>query len=266
VGGFYSAPARADVAALAEPLRRARDQALDTVSWVSGFDFPDVEGEYRFVSLRTPGRYPIESGRVASSDGLDLTASAFDQLVVEEHVARSTALHARLGGELDYLTGPLARFALNSSVLPEVARQAAAGAGLGLIVTNPFQSIVVRAVELVFACDEALRLAVSYEPPSPPAVGVPIRAGVGSGVTEAPRGLLLHTYALNADGDIATARIVPPTSQNQISIEADLRRVVQGGLDLSDADLSWRCEQAVRNHDPCISCAAHFLDLTVVRK
>jgi sulfhydrogenase subunit alpha len=266
VGGFYSAPARADVASLAEPLRRARDQALDTVSWVSGFDFPDVEGEYRFVSLRTPGRYPIESGRVASSDGLDLTASAFDQLVVEEHVARSTALHARLGGELDYLTGPLARYALNSSVLPEVARQAAAGAGLGPIVTNPFQSIVVRSVELVFACDEALRLVGSYEPPSPPAVGVPIRAGLGAGVTEAPRGLLLHTYALNADGDIATARIVPPTSQNQISIEADLRRVVQGGLDLSDADLSWRCEQAVRNHDPCISCAAHFLDVKVVRE
>jgi coenzyme F420-reducing hydrogenase alpha subunit len=203
---------------------------------------------------------------VASSDGLDLTSSAFDQLVVEEHVARSTALHARLGGELDYLTGPLARYALNSSVLPELPRQAAAGAGLGPIVTNPFQSIIVRAVELVFACDEALRLVGSYQPPRPPAVDIPIRAGVGSGVTEAPRGLLLHTYALNADGDIATARIVPPTSQNQISIEADLRRVVQGGLDLSDADLSWRCEQAVRNHDPCISCAAHFLDVKVVRQ
>jgi sulfhydrogenase subunit alpha len=265
VGGFYSAPARAAVAALSEPLRRARDQALDTVSWVAGFDFPDVEGAYRFVSLRTPGRYPIESGRVASSDGLDLSASAFDQLVVEEHVARSTALHARLGGQLDYLTGPLARYALNSSVLPEMARQAAAGAGLRSIVTNPFQSIIVRAVELVCACDEALRLVGSYEPPRPPAVGIPMREGVGSGVTEAPRGLLLHTYALNADGDIVTARIVPPTSQNQISIEADLRRVVQGGLDLSDADLSWRCEQAVRNHDPCISCAAHFLDVKVVR-
>ena len=95
---------------------------------------------------------------------------------------------------------------------------------------------------------------------------IPIRAGGGAGVTEAPRGLLLHTYALNADGDIVTARIVPPTSQNQISIEADLRRVVQGALDLSDADLSWRCEQAVRNHDPCISCAAHFLDVKVVRE
>ena len=228
VGGFYSAPDPADIAALAEPLQRARDLALDTVSWVSGFDFPDVAGDYRFVSLRSPGHYPIESGRVASSDGLDLAPSAFDQLVVEEHVARSTALHARLGGELNYLTGPLARYALNSSVLPDVAREAATGAGLGPVVTNPFQSIVVRAVELVFACDEALRLVGTYKPPNPSAIELPVRAGVGAGVTEAPRGLLLHSYVLNDVGDIITARIVPPTSQNQITIEADLKRVVQG--------------------------------------
>jgi coenzyme F420-reducing hydrogenase alpha subunit len=265
VGGFYSAPATADIAALAEPLRRARDIALETVSWVSGFDFPDLVGDYHFVALRSPQRYPIESGRIASSDGLDLSPSAFDHMVVEEHVARSTALHARLAGQRDYLTGPLARYALNSSVLPEVARQAATAAGLGPVVTNPFQSIVVRAVELVFACDEALRLVEAYEAPDPPATEVPLGAGIGVGVTEAPRGLLLHAYSLDAAGDITTARIVPPTSQNQITIEADLRRVVQGALDLSDADLGWRCEQAVRNHDPCISCAAHFLDVTVVR-
>jgi len=265
VGGFYSAPARAEIAALADPLRRARDLALETVSWVAGFDFPDMEGDYHFVSLRSPGHYPIESGRIASSDGLDLSPTAFNQMVVEEHVARSTALHAHLSGQRDYLTGPLARYALNASVLPRVAREAAAAAGLGPVVTNPFQSIVVRAVELVFACDEALRLAESYEAPNPPATDVPLRAGFGVGVSEAPRGLLLHAYALDAGGDITTARIVPPTSQNQITIEADLRRVVQGALDLSDADLGWRCEQAVRNHDPCISCAAHFLDITVVR-
>jgi coenzyme F420-reducing hydrogenase alpha subunit len=265
VGGFYSAPARAEIAALADPLRRARDLALETVSWVSGFDFPDVVGDYHFVALRSPHRYPIESGRVASSDGLDLSPSAFDHMVVEEHVARSTALHARLAGQRDYLTGPLARYALNSSVLPELAREAATAAGLGPVVTNPFQSIVVRAVELVFACDEALRLVEAYEAPDPPATEVPLRAGRGVGVTEAPRGVLLHAYSLDAAGDITTARIVPPTSQNQITIEADLRRVVQGALDLSDADLGWRCEQAVRNHDPCISCAAHFLDVTVVR-
>jgi coenzyme F420-reducing hydrogenase alpha subunit len=266
VGGFYRAPGPADVAALAGPLERARDAALATVDWVAGFDFPEVEGEYRLVALRGDGCYPMESGRVTSSDGLDVTAGAFADRVVEEHVARSTALHARIDGRLEYLTGPLARYALNADQLPEVARRAATAAGLGPVCTNPFRSIVVRAVELVVACDEALRLVLAYEPPDPAAGPVEWRAGVGTGATEAPRGLLIHRYGLDDAGLITSARIVPPTSQNQLTIEADLRRVAQAGLALPDDQLTWRCEQAVRNHDPCISCAAHFLDVTVARR
>jgi coenzyme F420-reducing hydrogenase alpha subunit len=232
------------------------------VNWVAGFDFPDVTSPYRFIALRQDGRYAIDGGRPGSSDGLDVTPQHFAELSVEEHVARSTALHARLDGR-SYLTGPLARYALNAPLLPEVVRNAARAAGLGETCVNPFQSIVVRALELVFACDEALRLVAQYEPPVPAADVVVARAGVGTGVTEAPRGLLLHQYDIDADGNIVRARIMPPTSQNQLSIEEDLRRVVEGGLDLNDDDLQWRCEQAVRNHDPCISCAAHFLDLEV---
>ena len=268
LGGFYRAPDVAALGALVDPLRRARDAAFDTVAWVAGFDMPDVAGDYRFVALDAGDRYPIEGGRVVSSDGLDTTPAGFDELVVEEQVPRSTALHARLGGRDPYLTGPLARFALHSSLLPEVARQAAAGAGLEGPCRNPFRSIVVRSVELVFACDEALRLIESYEPPSPPAVPVVAEgaAVTGAGATEAPRGLLLHRYDVTADGTIERARIVPPTSQNQLTIEEDLRRVVAGGLALDDRELAWRCEQAVRNHDPCISCAAHFLDVEVDRR
>jgi coenzyme F420-reducing hydrogenase alpha subunit len=268
VGGFYRAPDPDAVAALADPLRRARDAALDTVDWVSRFDIPDVPGDYRFVALRDCDRYPIESGRPSSSEGLDASPAEFGELVVEEHVARSTALHARLAGRDPYLTGPLARYALNSGTLPPLAAEAAEAAGLGPVCSNPFQSIVVRSVELVLACDEALALVEAYAPPDPPADDVQPRPGVnasvGTGVTEAPRGLLLHHYEIDQDGTILHARIMPPTSQNQLTIEADLRRVVQGGLDLADDDLQWRCEQAVRNHDPCISCAAHFLDLSVV--
>ncbi len=269
VGGFYRAPEPEAVASLAEPLRRARDAALATVEWVSGFDIPDLHGDYRFVALRDPGRYPIERGRPSSSDGLDLSPAEFADLAVEEHVARSTALHARLGGRDPYLTGPLARYALNADRLPPIAAEAAAAAGLGHVCSNPFQSIVVRSVELVFACDEALALVEAYAPPEPAANDVRPRDGtgtrVGTGVTEAPRGLLLHRYSIDEDGTILQARIMPPTSQNQLTIETDLRRVVQGGLDLDDDELQWRCEQAVRNHDPCISCAAHFLDVSVVK-
>jgi coenzyme F420-reducing hydrogenase alpha subunit len=216
------------------------------------------------VALRDGDRYAVERGRPASSEGLDVSPAELADLVVEEHVARSTALHARLGGRDPYLTGPLARYALNAGALTPLAAEAAARAGLGPVCANPFRSIVVRAIELVFACEEALALVESYAPPDPPAVTVVPRAGVGTGATEAPRGLLFHQYDIDDAGTIRRARIVPPTSQNQLTIEADLRRVAQDGLELGDDELRWRCEQAVRNHDPCISCAAHFLDVTVV--
>ena len=94
-------------------------------------------------------------------------------------------------------------------------------------------------------------------------VPVEPRAGTGYGVTEAPRGVLYHRYRLAADGTITDARIVPPTSQNQVSIEHDLRAFVQPRLGLPPDELTRQCEQAIRNYDPCISCATHFLDLTV---
>jgi hypothetical protein len=88
---------------------------------------------------------------------------------------------------------------------------------------------------------------------------------VGHGATETPRGLLYHRYEIDEDGTILDAWIVPPTSQNQLAIEQDPCAVVERYLDLPDEQLSLRCEQAIRNHDPCISCATHFLELTVDR-
>jgi coenzyme F420-reducing hydrogenase alpha subunit len=265
VGGFYRAPDSASIAGLAAPLRRALDLALATVQWVSSFEFPDLEVPYRFVALRDEGRYPIDRGRPASFEGFDLDARAYADLVVEEHVERSTALHARLGGRDHYLTGPLARYALNHSTLSPLALEAAGAGGLAEVCSNPFKSIIVRAVELVVACEEALAIVESYDPPDPPAATIEARAGVGTGVTEAPRGVLLHQYEIDERGLIVRARIVPPTSQNLLTMEDDLRRVVEAGAELDEHDLQWRCEQSVRNHDPCISCAAHFLDLSVVR-
>jgi coenzyme F420-reducing hydrogenase alpha subunit len=188
----------------------------------------------------------------------------FSAHVAEHQVPHSTALHATLDGSA-FLTGPLARYTLSSELLSPVARDAAAAAGLGPACRNPFRSIVVRAVETVYAIDEALRIIGSYERPDPPLTDVPPRAGTGHGVSEAPRGLLYHRYRIDAEGQIEAAVIVPPTSQNQATIEDDLRAVVAGHMELDDAALTALCERTIRNYDPCISCATHFLDLTMER-
>jgi sulfhydrogenase subunit alpha len=244
---------------------RAREAALETLRWVAGFDFPERERDYAFVALRHAQEYPFNEGRIVSSAGLDIPASAYDEHFVESHVERSTALHSHFRDGGAYLVGPLARYNLNFDRLSPLAQQAARDAGLGPRCLNPYRSIVVRAVEVVYACDEALRLIADYEEPDRPFVPVEAAAGVGFAATEAPRGLLYHRYRLAADGSIVEARIVPPTSQNQPTIEADLATYVEGFLDLPDAELRRRCEQTVRNYDPCISCSAHFLRLDIDR-
>jgi coenzyme F420-reducing hydrogenase alpha subunit len=264
VGGFYSVPSRSRFAPLAEQLRRALDDALATVEWVSGFDFPNIEFDHELLALSQPGRYPIENGVIARSAGPSFPVADFTEHVRESQVPHSTALHATLDGGR-YLTGPLARYCLNSSALSPVAAQAATAAGLSPECRNPFRSIIARAVEVVYAIEEALRIIDGYERPSRPFVDVPARAGIGHGVSEAPRGLLYHRYRIDAEGLVSAATIIPPTSQNQAAIEADVARVVSDNLALDDAALTAMCERVIRTYDPCISCSTHFLTLTVQR-
>jgi sulfhydrogenase subunit alpha len=266
VGGFYRLPTPQELRDIRPALERARDDAVETVRLVAGFEFPDMSQPHEYVALRSPHGYPLESGSVVSSAGRAFEVADFGTQVVEEHVARSNALHARLDGQTPHVVGPLARYALNHDQLGPLAQEVARDAGLGVQCRNPFQSIVVRGVELVHATDEALRIIDTWDGASAASVDVPPRAGIGHGATEAPRGLLYHRYELAEDGTILDATIVPPTSQNQPSIEADLRAFVQDRLDLPRDELVRQCEQAIRNYDPCISCATHFLDLTMEQR
>lgn len=276
LGGFHRAPTRAELRPLREQLKRALDDAWETVHWVAGFDFPEGRTDADLLALAAADTYAIEGGTpsVVRADGSrdSFPVREFLEHVTETHVAHSTALHSRLDGRL-HLTGSLARFAVSGSLLSPVARQAAVAAGLGdpregAVCRNPFRSILVRAVEVVYAVGEALRIIDGYEPPASPYAEVPPVAGVGHGATEAPRGVLYHRYEIDADGLVADATMVPPTAQNQGAIEDDLRRLAQAAIgegDVGDEELTDLCERAIRNHDPCISCSTHFLDLTVVR-
>ncbi|WP_432038311.1 Ni/Fe hydrogenase subunit alpha [Streptomyces cucumeris] len=283
LGGFYRVPAPEELVPLGERLRRAHDDALETVRWVAGFDFPETVYDGPLLALQDPGRYAIDSGTpavMAAGTGPDATSvrtfltEEFDQHVVERQVPHSTALVSELDGR-HYLTGSLARYAVSGRWLHPSALDAARSAGLGepsagAVCRNPFRSIVVRAVEVVHALAEALLIVEAYEPPDRPHIEVPPRRATGCAATEAPRGLLYHRYAMDADGNLTAARIVPPTAQNQAAIEDDLRRQLQSRLNVpgepaGQEELTDLCERAVRNHDPCISCSAHFLDLTVER-
>jgi coenzyme F420-reducing hydrogenase alpha subunit len=265
VGGFYRVPTRKELTTLTERLQWARDAALETVRWVAAFSFPEFTQDYEFVALRHADEYPFNEGRLVSNKGLDIEVSAYDEHFVEQHVSYTNALHSVLKEHGAYFVGPLARYNLNFDKLSPMAQEAARAAGLGAICLNPFQSIVVRSVEILYACDEALRIIAAYVEPDQPAVPVEPRTATGFACTEAPRGSLYHRYRIDEQGVILDAQIVPPTSQNQKTIENDLVGFVQRSLDLPKNELTWRCEQAIRNYDPCISCATHFLNLQLER-
>ena len=263
VGGFYRLPTKQELNTLVEKLKWARDAAVETVQLVSTFPFPEFERDYEYVSLRHDNEYPFNEGRLVSSKGLNIPIAEYENNFAEEHVWYSNALHSVMKGRGAYHVGPLARFNLNFDKLSPMAKEAATAAGLALPMNNPFKSIVVRSVELVFACEEALRIIGEYEMPEKPFVDVQPKAGTGYGITEAPRGILYHRYRLNDKGLIMDAKIIPPTSQNQKTMELDLREFVPSRLNLTQDKLTWQCEQAIRNYDPCISCATHFIKLDI---
>ena len=265
VGGFYRVPTKKELEALVAELEWAQDAALETINWTAGFTFPAADLDFEYVSVCHPDEYPFNEGNIVSNKGIDVPVSQFNEFFTEEHVERSNALHSRVRGRGAYHVGPLARYAINFDKLTPLAQRSAVEAGLEPVCNNPFKSIIVRSVETLYAIEEALRIIDEYEEPAEPYIAYTPKAGVGHGATEAPRGMLYHQYRLHEDGRIADAQITPPTAQNQLTIESDLRFVLEQHLDLPDPELSWVLEQSIRNYDPCISCATHFLDLTVER-
>ncbi|MHC4393573.1 MAG: Ni/Fe hydrogenase subunit alpha [Planctomycetota bacterium] len=264
-GGFYRSPTRKELSALLPELAATLDLAEESLAAMARFDFPELERDVELVALVHPDEYPFNEGRIVSTGGLDLDVSDYDAHFVEEHVERSNALHSRIVGRGAYLCGPLARYNLNFDRLTERAKRAAEAAGIPLPCRNPFKSLLVRMVEIIFSLEEAQRIIEAWRPPPVPAIELPVVAGVGWSATEAPRGLLYHRYAVGEDGLIQEAKIVPPTSQNQLAIEDDLAALGPQLAALSLEDATWRAEQAIRNYDPCISCATHFLTLKIER-
>src|SRR3990167_5489205 len=189
VGGFYKVPAKRELRGLLDDLMWGRDAAVETVKWTEGFFFPEFEEDYEFAALRHSDEYAIIEGRLTSNKGIDAPVREYDRYFIEEQVAHSTALQTRVKGRGPAFMGPMARYSINFDKLPIWIQPLTREAGLGEKCFNPFKSIIVRAVEVLFAFDEAVRIVESYEMPDQPAVAVHPRGGTGCGATEAPRGI-----------------------------------------------------------------------------
>ncbi|MBI4604874.1 MAG: Ni/Fe hydrogenase subunit alpha [Planctomycetes bacterium] len=266
VGGFTKAPALSALWALRADLARGLEEAVETVRWAARLPMPDFRQEYLCVSL-SGDEYPLEWGdAIRIGDDAEIPVEDFEKRFKERQRPYSNALQCLLDGRKPYLVGPAARLNHHASKLHPRAAALLGESGLSLPVSNPFESIRVRALELVHAFAEAIDLVDAYRPPERPYAEPAPREATGCGATEAPRGLLFHRYEIGADGLVKEAKIVPPTSQNQARIEADLRKIALDLTALPHDAATRRCEHLIRNYDPCISCATHFLRLEIDRR
>ena len=266
VGGFFRAPPKDTLTGLIPDFEWCLQAAIETTRWVASFEFPEFHCDYQLVSLSHESEYPMNEGAIETSDGEKIPVDQFESEFEEVQVEHSTAYHClRAKTKSCYLTGPLARVSLNHQHLSPSARKLVDELDIQWPCFNPFKSIIARGLELIHAFEEALAILKDYSAFSPSRVEYEYRDGSGCAATEAPRGLLFHRYEVDAKGLVNTAKIVPPTSQNQAQIEQDLRAWTPHILQTDDTKTARQLENLVRCYDPCISCSTHFLNVRIDR-
>ncbi len=271
VGGFYKAPDPDALKALLPEIEECLDLMCTlTLFLAENITYPDFERDYEFVALCPDQGYSMNLGPIKSSKGLEVSQEEFGKAIEEQHKDHSTALHSIIKGRGEYLVGPLARLNLKSDglhpkaqeLLPKVCKLL----GKQLPWRNNFFSLPARGIETIHALALSADIIRGYMLPEICRVPITPRAGWGAHGTEAPRGLCWHEYETEADGTIKSAHLVPPTAQNQTTIESDLRELARQVVDLTDEEAAMRCEHLIRNYDPCISCSVHFLTLKRTQK
>ncbi len=266
IGGFYKAPSRRRLQELIPDFEWGLQAAVEVARWVAKFDFPDFQHDYEMIALSHPDEYPMNEGEIASNKRPAVSVDSFEKEFQEYQVPHSTALQAtRVDDHSSYLVGPLARISLNRNRLSPAAKRLADELDFEDSCTNIFKSIIARSLEVVHVYEEALSILRDLPSPSDAKVSYEYQAGEGCAATEAPRGTLYHRYAVDEKGKIKEAQIIPPTSQNQLQIEKDLRQFLPGILCDDDQQTARDCERLIRSYDPCISCATHFLKIDIER-
>lgn len=266
VGGFHRSPRREELTTMLPELRWALNAAIESARWVGTFDFPDFSHDCEFVALQHPDEYPMNEGKIASTQYPSIDVRDYDSHFVEQQVSHSTALHSvRRDSNSPYFLGPLSRINLNHQQLSPAAKALVEEICPTIPLQNRFHAIIARSLEVVHAFEEAISIIENYSALPRPYIEYEYCDGYGVAATEAPRGMIYHSYEVTGDGEIGASNIVPPTSQNQRQIEQDLRGYLPDLLASEESTIASECEKLIRSYDPCISCATHFLRLNLER-
>lgn len=262
VGGFSMLPDLEKLEVVRDALIEALADFDATIDLFKTITVPAFERETEYIALKDPNEYAFISGNIASSDAGLIPIDDYRSVTNEFCVPQSTAKYTKNKREA-YQVGALARFNLNHDQLLPRAKEAAVELGLKAPCHNPFMITVAQVVEAVHCAEDSIALigklletGVQEEPEA-----TEIQAGRGVGAVEAPRGILFHEYAYDADGILTDANCIIPTNQNHNNIQKDMEALVPTILDRSESEIRLTLEMLVRAYDPCISCSTHLLQV-----
>jgi len=260
VGGMTKVPRKRQLRKLLEELENTLPYLDQTLDFFKDLTWPDFVRETEFVSLHGEGDYPYIGGDLISSDGVLKGESEYLVMTNEYLVDFSTSKLCKLSRE-SFAVGSLARFNNNYAGLHPKARQVAEQLGLKPPSYNPFHHNLAQLVECFHVAYESKDMIAELIDSDISQYAIPydLRAGVGVGAIEAPRGILYHCLEVDDDGIIRRADCVIPTGQNNANIHYDLQELVpqlaeQG---LQENEISKQAQMLVRAYDPCISCSVH---------
>lgn len=272
LGGFAKLPTAEQLIALRRALEQGRqdvDLAVELASKLPSIRVGSKPTAYAAASGGTDYGYYVADRAVLLRDGEQLVfpASEYTRLTNEQPVAHSHARYSSFDGQ-PFMVGALARLSIHQHKLGKRAKEALAQLGLDLPSSDPLDNNKAQVVEMVEDVDYALRLVdelldkgLSAEPPAT----VERRAGQATAITEAPRGLLVHSYSYDDHGRLLAADVITPTAINAASIEDRFRAVVAAAEGSRTAELAHSLAMVARAYDPCLSCSVHVIEASDVR-
>jgi len=260
IGGFGKYPSKEELIWIKARAIQFMPFVLKTVNLFCELDYPDCpEGETIYACCNPKqDEYGFVGDEIFLSTGEIINRDEYKSLTNEFVVSHSFAKRSRYK-EKPYSVGALARINNLGERLDGEAGKMYKKYFNSRWQINPLFNNAAQALEILYAferiprvVDEMLKL------PDPPLVKYKTQEGKGTGIVEAPRGLLIHSYEIT-NGLISSTDIITPTAQNAEDIERycyiAAQKLIESGKEDAIRD---RMDLVVRAFDPCISCSVHM--------
>ncbi|MFH1506482.1 MAG: Ni/Fe hydrogenase subunit alpha [archaeon] len=260
-GGFTKLPEKKELDELLSLLKKEKPKMLREFKQIfSTLKQPDFKTDNDFLALCSDEYAPFK-GTLKTLSSITFEIGDYRTYLKENIRTYSSSKFVSMKNK-SFITGALARVNLKSEFLSKDAKKLLKTTKLELPNRNPFNNNLCQAIEIIHFFDECITILQKLRVRQEKEVEVKLKEPtIGVSAIEVPRGVLFHEYTLRADGSISACNIITPTTQNVLSIENDIKKMLPQILNKPKKEITDMIERLIRAYDPCISCSTHFLNV-----